>query len=150
MRAVVQRVSSAAVTIEGETVASIGDGLLVLAGCERGDTREDFDWIAGKIAALRIFPGEGESHFERSVTEVGGAVVAVSQFTLLGDCRKGRRPSFSDAMPVEEARGAFEEFLAALLAAGLSVQSGRFQAVMDVASVNHGPVTLLLDSRRRG
>jgi D-tyrosyl-tRNA(Tyr) deacylase len=152
MRAVVQRVSSAAVRVADETVGQIGAGILLLAGCETGDTEEDFRWIAHRVANLRIFPpetAEDGGHFERSLIEVGGAVLAISQFTLLGDARKGRRPSFSDAMPVEEARGAFERFVAILKEAGLSVETGRFQEMMDVESINQGPVTILLDSRKR-
>jgi D-aminoacyl-tRNA deacylase len=150
MRAVIQRVSEARVEVSGEVVGRIERGILLLAGCESGDTDADYIWIAKKVATLRIFPGgEDEGHFERSVLDVGGGVLAVSQFTLLGDVRKGRRPSFSNAMPVEEARGAFEQFVSVLCAEGLPVETGRFQAMMDVVSVNHGPVTILLDSRHR-
>jgi D-tyrosyl-tRNA(Tyr) deacylase len=149
MRAVVQRVSEARVDVDGECVGGIERGILLLAGCETGDTNADFSWIAKKVATLRIFPdGEEGGHFEKSVVDVGGKVLAVSQFTLLGDARKGRRPSFSDAMPSDEARDAFERFVQALRGEGLVVETGRFQAMMDVRSVNHGPVTILLDSRR--
>lgn len=151
MRAVIQRVSSAEVRVADETVGRIGAGILLLAGCATGDTEADFRWIAHRVAHLRIFPpadaGDG-GHFERSLLEVGGAVLAVSQFTLLGDARKGRRPSFSDAMPVAAARGAFERFVEIIRETGLAVETGRFQEMMDVASVNQGPVTILLDSRK--
>lgn len=149
MKAVLQRVSEAHVEVDGEVVGRIGEGILLLAGCEAGDTDVDFAWVAKKVATLRIFPaGDSDGHFERSVVDVGGKILAVSQFTLLGDVRKGRRPSFSDAMPVEEARAAFERFVGVLRAEGLSVETGRFQAIMNVHSVNHGPVTILVDSRR--
>lgn len=148
MRAVLQRVSAARVLVDGTACGAIGRGLLCYAACACGDTDEDFAWIAGKVADLRLFPGE-DSHFSRSLKEIGGPVLAISQFTLLGDARKGRRPSFSDAMPVEEARAAFDRFLAALRATGVPVETGRFQASMQVESVNDGPVTLLLDSRKR-
>lgn len=150
----IQRVSSARVKVDDGIVGEIGRGLLILAGCEAGDTREDFEWIAAKTVSLRIFPdvAPGGGHFERSLLDLresGAAILAVSQFTLLGDARKGRRPSFSDAMPVEEARAAFEDFLDALRATNVRVASGLFQAMMEVESVNHGPVTILLDSRKR-
>jgi len=152
MRAVIQRVSSAEVTVGGETVGRIGEGILLLAGCEAGDSEEDFRWIAHRVANLRIFPpadaGDG-GHFERSLIEVGGAALVVAQFTLLGDARKGRRPSFADAMPVAAARDAFERFVGILKETGLTVETGRFQEIMDVASVNRGPVTILLDSRKK-
>lgn len=151
MKAVVQRVSEASVDVNGACVGRIARGLLVLAGCEAGDTDADFKWMAQKIAHLRIFPSDdADGHFEKSVDEIGGAVLAVSQFTLLGDVSKGRRPSFSKAMPVEEARVAFERFVDILRAQQLDVETGRFQAMMNVHSTNHGPVTLILDSRKKG
>lgn len=141
-----QRVSSASVTVEGRITGKIENGILVLAGCAKGDTDEDFRWIARKVSELRIFGGES-GHFDLSVKDVGGSILVVSQFTLLGDARKGRRPSFSDAMPVDEARAAFDRFVVILKETGLSVEQGEFQATMDVESVNHGPVTLIIDSR---
>lgn len=148
MRAVLQRVSRARVTVDGETTGEIGTGVVLLAGCAAGDTDEDFRRIAQKTASLRLFPSpDDETHFDRALADVGGAVLAVSQFTLLGDCRKGRRPSFSSAMPVEEARTAFERFVGILRATGLRVETGRFQAMMKVELVNDGPVTILIDSR---
>lgn len=148
MRCVLQRVSRAAVKVNGRILGEIQNGLLLFAGCERDDTDEDFRWISRKVAELRVFPGDGESGFDRSLADVDGAVLVISQFTLLADVKKGRRPSFTDAMPVEEARGAFERFLDIFRATGLRVETGEFQATMDVESVNHGPVTLLLDSRK--
>lgn len=151
MRAVVQRVSSAEVRVDGVSVGRIDGGILLLAGCEIGDTDKDYRWIAHRVANLRIFPpadsAEG-GHFERSLLEIGGSILAVSQFTLLGDARKGRRPSFSDAMPVETARGDFERFTEILRETGVLVETGRFQEMMEVASINFGPVTILLDSRK--
>lgn len=148
MRAVLQRVSRARVTVGDEVTGEIGPGIVLLAGCAAGDTDEDFLRIARKTADLRLFASPGDdSHFDLSLAEVGGAVLAVSQFTLLGDCRKGRRPSFSSAMPVEEARAAFERFVGILRGTGLRVETGRFQAMMKVELVNDGPVTILIDSR---
>lgn len=147
MRAVVQRVSEAKVTIEGEVKASISSGLLVLLAAGEGDTGADADYIARKIAELRIFEDD-ERKMNRSVEEVGGAVLVVSQFTLYGDCRKGRRPSFSGAMRPESADRLVEEVCGLLREKGLSVESGEFGAFMEVSLVNRGPVTLLLDSRK--
>lgn len=149
MRAVLQRVSRARVTVDGETTGEIERGIALLAGCASGDTDDDFRRIAQKTVNLRLFPSEGHDggHFDRSLLEVGGAVLAVSQFTLLGDCRKGRRPSFSSAMPVEEAREAFQRFVGILRETGVPVATGRFQAMMKVELVNDGPVTILIDSR---
>jgi len=155
MRAVVQRVSSAAVAvIERETAvarASIDRGLLVLLGIERGDAREDVRYIASKIRGLRLFedPADASRHLSLSVIDVGGAVLVVSQFTLLGDCRKGLRPSFDASEPPEQARGLYESVLAELRTGYVKVRSGEFRATMRVSLVNEGPVTVLLDSRRR-
>lgn len=147
MRAVIQRVSEARVTVAGEPRAAIGPGLLVLLGVGEGDTAEDAEYVARKAAELRIFEDD-EGRMNRSVEAVGGAVLLVSQFTLYGDCRKGRRPSFTDAMPPEAARGLVEEVSRRLRTRGLRVETGEFGALMEVALVNRGPVTLLLDSRR--
>ncbi len=147
MRAVVQRVSEAAVRVDGSVVGSIGPGLLVLLGVGRGDAATDADELAEKIAHLRVFPDE-EGRMNRSVGEAGGAVLVVPQFTLYGDCRKGRRPSYVEAAPPEEADPLFRRFVEAVGRSGLTVAQGVFRAAMDVSLVNRGPVTLLLDSRR--
>jgi len=146
VRAVIQRVSSASVAADRYR-AEIGPGLLVLVGVERGDGPADVDHLARKIRKLRLFPNDGKE-FDRSVQEIGGGVLIVSQFTLAADCRRGRRPSFDAAAPPEDARPLYESLVSALAAAGLSVATGVFQADMQVALVNDGPVTVLLDSRR--
>lgn len=148
MRAVVQRVSSASVTVGGEAVASIGAGLLVLAAVGNGDADADADYLADKIANLRVFPDEA-GRFDRSALDLGAPLLIVSQFTLYGDVRKGRRPSFTDAAPPEEAQARFAGLVERFRATGLPVQTGRFQEMMDVALVNDGPVTLILDSADR-
>ena len=147
MRAVVQRVAQAAVTVEGRTAGAIEAGLLVLLGVARGDTEKDAEDLAEKVAHLRVFPDD-EGRMNRSVMDAGGGVLAVPQFTLLGDCRKGRRPSYVEAAPPEEADRLFRFFVERVRAAGLPVAEGVFRASMDVSLVNRGPVTLLLDSRR--
>jgi D-tyrosyl-tRNA(Tyr) deacylase len=147
MRALVQRVSRAAVRTGGETVGAIGHGLLVFLGCKHGDADSDAQYLAEKIAQLRIFDDEA-GQLNRSLLDVGGAALVVSQFTLYGDCRRGRRPSFTDALAPEPAQALYERFLGALGALGVSVASGRFRATMDVELCNHGPVTLLLESPR--
>jgi D-tyrosyl-tRNA(Tyr) deacylase len=147
MRAVVQRVGEARVTAEGRVVATIGPGLLVLVGAGRDDGPADADYIARKVAELRIFEDDA-GKMNRSVSEAGASILVVSQFTLYGDCRKGRRPSFERALPSDAARGMVERVCAELRARGLRVESGEFGAMMDVALVNRGPVTLLLDSRK--
>ena len=151
MRAVVQRVSSAAVTAGGRTVGTIGRGLLVFVSVAREDGPDDARYIAAKVRDLRVFedPAADDAHLNRAVQEVGGAVLVVSQFTLAGDCRKGRRPSFDAAAPPSLARPLYEEVVRALREAGLTVETGEFQAMMQVSLVNDGPVTLLLDSRRQ-
>lgn len=144
MRAVVQRVSRAAVRVDGATVGEIGDGLLVLLGVAHGDGRDQAARIAAKVAKLRIFEDEA-GRFDRSVVDTGGAVLAVSQFTLLADTAKGNRPSFSGAAPGPEAEPVYEAFCAALAGAGLRVERGVFGARMEVELVNSGPVTIVLD-----
>ncbi len=149
MRAVLQRVSEANVSVAGETVGSIGPGLLVLLGVATGDTDRDADYVASKIADLRLFPPDADdTGMERSLGETGFAALVVSQFTLLGDCRKGRRPSWSDAAQPDEARRLYEGVVARLRARGVSTETGVFRAQMKVALVNDGPVTTLLDSRK--
>jgi D-tyrosyl-tRNA(Tyr) deacylase len=145
MRAVLQRVSRAAVVIDGETVGAIERGLLVLLGISPADTPAEAQWLAEKTAGLRIFNDEA-GKMNLSIADVGGAVLVVSQFTLYGDCRKGRRPSFLGAAPPEIAVPLYEAFVNALRALGLPVATGRFGAMMQVELVNDGPVTLILDT----
>ena len=145
MLAVVQRVSRASVGVGGRIAAEIGVGLLVLIGVRQGDGDADADWLAAKIASLRIFP-DGEGKMNRGLEEVGGAMLVVSQFTLLGDCVKGRRPSFTHAAPPEEANRLYERFCSAVREQGVRVETGVFRAMMEVELVNDGPVTLLVDS----
>ena len=147
MRAVVQRVSRAEVRVEGRVVGRIGAGLVVLVGIAREDTREAGRWLAEKIVNLRVFD-DAEGRMNRSMLEAGGAVLCVSQFTLYGDCRKGRRPSYDRAASPEAALPLYEAFVAALRAFGIAVETGEFRAMMEVELVNDGPVTLLLDSER--
>jgi D-aminoacyl-tRNA deacylase len=147
MRAVVQRVSRAEVTVNGEIAGEIGEGLLVLLGVGRDDTEADATYLAEKIVGLRVFE-DGEGKMNRSVQDVGGSVLAVSQFTLYGDVRRGKRPSFDGAAPPEKARQLYEFFVGQIRAAGLSCETGRFQEMMKVELVNKGPVTILLDSAK--
>ena len=151
MRAVVQRVSSATVQVDSRIVGQIGPGLLAFVGVERGDGHADAEYIAGKIRDLRVFeePADATKRLNRSVQEVGGAVLLVSQFTLVGDCRKGRRPSFDAAEAPDTARPLVDEVADLLRRSGVTVETGEFQATMKVALVNEGPVTLLLDSRKK-
>jgi D-tyrosyl-tRNA(Tyr) deacylase len=144
-------VSSAAVTVGSETIGQIDTGLLVFVGVELNDGPDDARYIAAKVRDLRVFedPDDGTRHMTRSVQDVGGGVLVVSQFTLAGDCRKGRRPSFDRAAAPDLARPLYEAVVDDLRRGGLAVATGEFQAVMRVALVNEGPVTLLLDSRRR-
>jgi D-tyrosyl-tRNA(Tyr) deacylase len=146
MRAVVQRVSRAEVRVGGEVTGRIGRGLVVLLGVRVGDAERDADYLVDKIAGLRIFPDEA-GKMNLSVEEVGGALLVVSQFTLYGDTRKGRRPSYVDAAPPETASALYEYFVARAHARGLPVETGVFQAMMEVDLVNAGPVTLILESR---
>lgn len=146
MRAVVQRVSRASVEVEGRLCGEIGRGLLVLLGVAPGDGPAQVDWLAQKVCALRIFPDE-QGRMDLSVVEVGGGVLVVSQFTLYGDCRKGRRPSFTDAAPPALAEPLYEAFCEAVVAQGpVQVGRGSFGAEMKVSLVNEGPVTLILDT----
>jgi D-tyrosyl-tRNA(Tyr) deacylase len=145
MRAVIQRVKSARVSVDGNTRGRIEQGLLVFLGVGRGDGPEDADYLASKISGLRIF-SDAEGKFDRSVRDVKGQVLIVSQFTLYGDCRKGRRPSFTEAAPSEIAEELYDYFVEAMSREGVPVESGTFQAMMEVHIVNDGPVTILLDS----
>lgn len=147
MRAVVQRVSRAKVTVSGEIVGEIATGLLVLLGVGEGNTSADAEYLAEKIVGLRIFPDD-EGKMNRSLMDVGGGLLAVSQFTLYGDCRKGRRPSFIAAARPEIAVELYQAFVAEVRGRGITTATGRFQEHMDVELVNDGPITLLIDSRK--
>ena len=147
MRAVVQRVSRAKVTVGADLAGAIGPGLLLLVGVAADDGPPDVEYIASKVRDLRIFP-DADGKLNRSVADTGGSVLVVSQFTLQGDCRKGRRPSFDSAAPGPLARALYEDVVRRLRESGLAVETGTFQADMDVELVNQGPVTVLLDSRR--
>ena len=146
MRAVVQRVKSAAVHVEGRIIGEIGQGLLVLVGVGRGDGEKDITYLASKLPELRIFE-DTSGKFNLSLREVGGKMLVVSQFTLFGDCRKGRRPSFIEAAEPAEAKRLYEQLILKLRGQGVSVETGEFQAKMEVRLINDGPVTILLDSR---
>ena len=148
MRACVQRVSQAQVTVAGETVGRIGHGLVVLLGVAADDTAADASYLADKLVGLRIFE-DADGKMNLGLSEAGGAMLVVSQFTLLGDCRKGRRPSFTDAAGPELAETLYETFVAAVSGLGVNVATGRFRQNMRVSLENDGPVTLLLDSRKR-
>ena len=147
MRAVVQRVSRADVTVDGETVGQIGPGFLVLLGVAADDQRDDVIATATKIVGLRVFEDDA-GKMNRSLADVGGAMLVVSQFTLLGDCRTGRRPSFVAAAPPERADALYQEFIAEVRGQGITVETGKFQADMKVSLTNDGPVTLLIDSKK--
>ena len=147
MRAVVQRVRSASVAVVEETVGEIGEGFLVLLGIAQDDTHEDVNYLAAKLIGLRVFEDD-DGKMNRSIEESGGAMLIVSQFTLYGDCRKGRRPSFIDAARPEQAEPLYRSFVAEIRGQGIHVETGRFQAEMQVSLINDGPVTLLLDSRK--
>jgi len=144
MRVVLQRVSKASVRIDGRVVGSIGTGFCLLVGFTHADTQAQVDWMADKVAGLRLFP-DAEGKMNVGLAEVGGAVLVVSQFTLYGDSEKGRRPSFIDAARPEVAIPLYEAFIAALRSRGLEVETGRFGAMMQVELVNDGPVTLILE-----
>lgn len=145
MRIVLQRVRSAGVSVGGRRLGGIGRGLLALVGVGRSDGASDVAYMAEKIHRLRVFEDD-DGRMARALAEVGGELLVVSEFTLYGDCRRGRRPSFSRAAPPAAARGVYDDLVAALRAAGLTVRTGEFQAAMRVELVNDGPVTLLLDS----
>jgi D-aminoacyl-tRNA deacylase len=147
MRAVVQRVSRAHVAVDGEIVGEIGHGLLVFLGVAHADTEADVDYLADKIAGLRVFEDE-HGKMNLDTASIGGGILVVSQFTLYGDVRRGKRPSFDDAAPPGRARELYEHFVDRIRAAGLPCQTGRFQEMMEVALVNDGPVTILLDSTK--
>jgi D-tyrosyl-tRNA(Tyr) deacylase len=147
MRAVVQRVSQASVKVDGKITGQISRGLLVLLGVAQEDSESDADYLAEKIAGLRIFEDDA-GKMNRSVIDVGGAILAVSQFTLYGDARKGKRPSFDAAARPELARQLYEYFVERVRTLGLRCETGRFQEMMDVELVNEGPVTILLDSKK--
>jgi D-tyrosyl-tRNA(Tyr) deacylase len=147
MRAVIQRVSQASVSIGGETVGAIDDGLLVLLGVWQMDTPEDAIQLARKTVHLRIFD-DAEGKLNRSILEIKGKMLVISQFTLYADCRKGRRPSFVDAARPEIAKPLYEAFVGEVRRQGVSVETGEFQALMDVTLVNRGPVTIILDSQQ--
>src|SRR3954464_7739362 len=148
MRAVIQRVTRASVAVDGEIVGEISGGLLVLLGVAREDNREDADYLAEKIIALRIFDDE-LGKMNHSLAEAGGAILVVSQFTLYGDVRKGRRPSYDAAARPEQANQLYEYFVERVRAAGIRCETGKFQAMMKVELVNDGPVTILLDSEKK-
>ncbi len=146
MRVVLQRVSEARVRIDGEVVGEIGRGLVVLLGIAPADTPEQAEWLADKVVGLRVFEDE-DGKMNRDVTEVGGGILVVSQFTLYGDCRKGRRPSFIEAAPPAVAVPLYAAFVDAVRARGVPTATGRFGAMMQVELVNDGPVTLIVDSK---
>ena len=147
MRAVLQRVSRATVRVNGQTSGEIGPGLLILLGVGQGDTSKEADYLLDKIVNLRIFE-DAEGKMNLSLLDVGGELLVISQFTLYADCRKGRRPSFTDAGPPGEAQKLYDYFVAAARTRGVKVATGIFQAVMEVELVNSGPVTILLDSSK--
>jgi len=147
MRAVIQLVKKASVTVEGSKISEIGTGLVVLLGVHKNDTPKDAQILAEKVAHLRIFPDQ-EKLMNLSVIDVGGEMLVVSQFTLFGDCRKGRRPSYSEAAPPDLAEELYELFIRETAKRDICVASGKFQAMMDVQLINQGPVTLLLDTAK--
>ena len=148
MRAVVQRVKESKVEVKGRIVGSIGPGLLIFLGVGQDDSHKDCDYLANKIANLRIFPDENDL-MNHSLIDTAGAALVVSQFTLWGDCRKGRRPSFAKAARPERANALYEHFIGLLKEKGIHVETGQFQEMMDVYLVNDGPVTLMLDSEKK-
>ncbi len=147
MRAVVQRVKQAGVKVDGEYTGRIDRGHLVFLGVEKDDTQTDIEYLAEKIIHLRIFEDDNDK-LNLSIADIGGAILVVSQFTLLADCRRGRRPSFSHAAPPEVAKALYEDFVTFIKGQGIKVETGVFQAHMDVELINDGPVTLLLDSKK--
>ena len=149
MRAVVQRVRSASVSVGGEEVGRMGPGLMILLGVRKGDTEAEARWLAEKIAGLRIFE-DAEGKMNLSASEIGGSALIVSQFTLYGDCRKGRRPSFDKAAPPDVAERLYEDFVKYIGDAGIPTSTGRFQAMMLVKIENDGPVTLIVETAEEG
>jgi D-aminoacyl-tRNA deacylase len=145
MRLLLQRVSQASVTVDGNTVGSIRTGILILAGMARTDTHSEVDYLSDKVLGLRIFP-DSAGKMNRNIVDAGGSLLIVSQFTLYGDCRKGRRPSFDDAAPPEQAQALYNYLVEKLRAGPVPVETGVFQAMMEVQLVNHGPVTILMDT----
>ncbi len=146
MRVVIQRVKSSQVNVNGQVVGKIGRGLNLLVGIADTDTKAELEWMVRKCLELRLFPDEGgNDRWQKSVQEIGGELLVVSQFTLYGDCRKGRRPSFDRSAPPELARNLYEQFVAKLRQSGLQVETGQFGAMMQVSIENDGPVTLLLE-----
>ena len=148
MRAVVQRVKEASCKVDGQVTGQIGKGLLVFLGVGQDDAQQDIDYIVDKVIHLRIFP-DGRDRMNLDVQQAGGGVLLISQFTLYGDCRKGRRPDFSYAGKPDAAEALYEQTVATLRAKGINVQTGIFAAMMDITSINDGPVTMLLDSKRQ-
>ena len=149
MKALIQRVKESRVEVKGETVGAIQEGLLIFLGVGRGDSEKDCAYLARKIANLRIFSDE-KDQMNLSLLETGGSALVVSQFTLMGDCRKGRRPSFSGAAEPEEAKALYEAFVELLIETGTPVATGRFQEMMEVSLINDGPVSLIVDSQKGG
>jgi D-tyrosyl-tRNA(Tyr) deacylase len=147
MRAIVQRVSQASVKVDGATVGEIGTGLLVLIGVAHDDTGQDADYLAGKITGLRVFE-DAEAKMNLSVGDIGGAILAVSQFTLFGDVRRGKRPSFDAAARPEQAKKLYDYFVERVRSIGLKCETGTFQATMKINLVNEGPVTIMIDSKK--
>ena len=148
MRLLLQRVSQASVTVDGNTVGSIRTGLLILAGMAKTDTEAEIDYLSDKVLGLRIFP-DSAGKMNRNIVDAGGSLLVVSQFTLYGDCRKGRRPSFDDAAPPEQAQALYNYFVERLRRGPVPVETGVFQATMEVHLVNQGPVTILMDTADR-
>jgi D-tyrosyl-tRNA(Tyr) deacylase len=148
VRAVIQRVSQASVVVAAQTVGAIGQGLMVLLGVAQKDTSKDAVYLAEKTASLRIFEDDN-GKMNRSIEDIDGSILVVSQFTLLGDCRKGRRPGFTDAAPPELADALYQDYVDALRSKGITVATGVFRADMQVALINDGPVTIMLDSRKQ-
>ncbi|MDM8552487.1 D-aminoacyl-tRNA deacylase [Desulfobacterales bacterium HSG2] len=146
MRAVIQRVKQSSVSVDGKVIGQIGKGLMVLLGVAKDDAEKDADYLAGKIVNLRVFEDEN-GKMNKSLPETGGEMLVVSQFTLLGDCRKGRRPSYVHAAGPETANELYEYFVRQVREKGISVQTGRFRAMMDVSLINDGPVTLIVESK---
>jgi D-tyrosyl-tRNA(Tyr) deacylase len=144
MKAVIQRVTSASVTVEGAIAGRIGRGIMVLLGIEKGDAEAQAEWLVDKIRGLRIF-NDDDGKMNRSVVDIGGSLLVISQFTLAGNCSKGKRPSFDTAAPPDEGKRLYDRFVAAARHSGLPVETGIFQADMQVALVNDGPVTFILE-----